>query len=135
VFTPVEQIDILYQCIRNSTIPSIVTGGVYKYQKPVNSESEDIVINSITTDGEMIQRGVNNINIHVPPMIVTISGLQQKVVNNARLTYLIEIITPILKEGFGTKYNFWVDQMSVITEDESWLLMNYRIKFKLHNTN
>lgn len=132
MYSAIDQDEILYTRIAASPLAAAISGKVYRYQRPVDSNKEDIVINTITIDGEMIQRGVSNVNIHVPSIEVS-TGLMQP--NLTRFKTLLSLAKPVLEKGFGEKYNFWLLGESLVQEPgkDIWFY-NLRIQFKLHNT-
>ena len=67
IHTDIDIKDELWSWITASELASLVSGGVYKDLRPLNSEVEDIVIAVIArTAGEQIQRATANVNIYVP---------------------------------------------------------------------
>lgn len=126
--TTPEQITLLWHLINQSALSGIITGGVYKYQRPADSKVEDIVVNAIAIDNELVQTGTGNVNIHVP-------ALTNGMPNTSRIEQLATIAETQIKEGFGSKYTFFVENQTVIYDPETqdWFI-NFRIKFKFHNT-
>ena len=124
--TTLDIVTILYTKIKGSALEAAISGGLYKYQRPTDSTVEDIVVNVITTDAEMIQRGSFNVNIHVPKAP---DGMP----NSARLSALSSIAAPLLIEGYGEKYNFWIESQSIFQDEDNWYT-NFRIRVNYHNT-
>ena len=127
MITTLEIATILFSRVNNSVLKTAINGGVYKDQRPTDSNKEDIVVNVVTSDAEMIQRAVGNVNIHVP-------ALSNGMPNHLRFTLLTELATPVLKEGYGATYNFWTESQGLIESNGFWYY-NFRIRFKQHNTN
>jgi hypothetical protein len=130
--TAIDQTTILFKVVDGSPLKTAITGSVYKDQKPANSLLEDIVVNSVTLSGSesLIQRGVANVNIHLP-------NLSNGLPNHVRIKQLEDIATPLLEDFTAEDHNFWTEIAGVLIRDESsgkWYL-NYRLKFKFHNTN
>jgi len=121
--------DELYRRLNIPAINNIISGKVYKDERPADSLLEDIVINAVTGDMEMIQRSVLNVNAHVP-------NLSNKMPNNARLKVITNVLSAILTEGYGTNFNYWIENANKFKEVESnSYFMNFRIRYKKHNTN
>lgn len=64
--TTIDLVNILYELINVPAVKSLINGGVYKNERPVNSSLQDVVIGSTTVDNEAFQNGVGYINIHHP---------------------------------------------------------------------
>lgn len=126
--TTSEQTTLLWHIVKASALAGIITGGVYKMQRPVDSMFEDIVVNAINVDNELVQTGVGNINIHLP-------SLPNRMPNTARIEELATIAETQIKEGFGSDYTFFVENQSVIYDPDAkgWFI-NFRVRFKFHNT-
>ncbi len=124
---------ILFKRLNESLVlKSSLSGGIFRDARPANSPKEDVVVNVVTSDTGSAQRGVANVNIHVPS-IVTGTGMQP---NHLRIKALTDIVTPLLKDVYNASNNYWIDQMSLIKEPnaDQWFF-NYRIRFKYHNSN
>lgn len=135
--TTLDIVNILFGIINTSPLKTAINGGVYKFQRPDKSTKEDVVINAVSSDAEIIQRGVYNINIHVPSVTQTIDGVQQKLPNTARMDALCDIANPILLAHWDgeRKFNYWIEFQGVYENDtdKDWYC-NFRIIFKQHNT-
>lgn len=67
IHTDIDIKDELRSWIAASELASEVSGGVYKEQRPLNSDKEDIVIAVIArTAGAQMQEATANINVYVP---------------------------------------------------------------------
>lgn len=124
-----KQTTLLYQLIASSNLKQAISGDVYKFQRPVNSDKEDVVVNAITVDSEMVQSGVANVNIHVPS-IQTGDGAMP---NTARLETLEAAAVNLLEYGFGSIHTFYLLSSNVIKEPtvNEWFV-NLRVQFKFH---
>lgn len=124
---------IMWGEIHNSAIAAAISGEVYKYHRPQDSQLEDVVINTVIADGSesVIQRAVVNVNLHVPA-VNTAGGAMP---NTARFDTLAAIASPVLKSGHGAMYNYWIENTALIKEEgrDRWYL-NIRLRFKYHNT-
>ena len=118
---------LLYQAIAASPLKTAINGGVYKDERPKDSAKEDVVINTITIDSGSAQRAVCNVNIHVPREL---SGK----INHTRINVLAELAKVILDEAYATAHNFWTENQSLIV-DEIDCYYNFRLRFKIHNSN
>lgn len=67
IHTDIDIKDELYAWINASDLAGMVSGKVYKDQRPINSNKEDITIAVIARDaGYQIQEATVNVNIYVP---------------------------------------------------------------------
>lgn len=134
-----DQDNILYKDLTNSAIKNAISGDIYKYERPDNSDLEDVVINSITITNDDAQLGVANVNIHVPAIDVAILDKKtrkynpQRKPNLVRLQALASIAFSILKEKWGADYNYWVANQTIVNVPASnERFINFTINFKLH---
>jgi hypothetical protein len=124
-----KQTTLLYQLTAGSILKQAISGDVYKFQRPVNSDKEDVVVNPITIDNEMVQSGVANVNIHVPS-ITTADGVMP---NTARLEELEAIGVNLFEYGTGDIYTFYFLSSNTIKEPakDEWFV-NIKVQFKFH---
>ena len=127
---------ILYKVINSTTgITSVLTGGVYVGERPLNSTLEDIVINTITlTQDYLPQLGASNVNIYVTDVNATIKGVTQKVANRARLSQLSSLVLDALRAARITGLKWSISSMNTIQEaDISQHYVNIRIDWNINN--
>jgi len=127
--TTTEQTTLLWHIVKASPLAGIISGSVYKLQRPTDSKLEDIVVNAITIDSELVQTGVANLNIHVPDLV---NGMP----NTARIEQLESIAKGIILKGWGSNYTFFIENQQTIQDQDAadnWFI-NFRIRFKFHNT-
>lgn len=127
MITTLDQSTVLYKVLKNSNLKNEITGGIYKEVRPDDSTLEDIVINTIIIDNELIQTGVGNINIHIPPLL-------KGEPNTARMAELATLACNYLKYQVGDKLTFFIENQTIQREENinDWFI-NIRIKFKFHN--
>lgn len=66
IHTDIDIKDELWKWVSESTLATVITGKVYKDQRPLNSDKEDIIVAVIArTAGSQIQQATANINIYV----------------------------------------------------------------------
>lgn len=133
--TTFDQDTILFQLINGSQLKTAISGCVYKWQRPVDSGVEDVVINSLPLTTESVQLGTANVNIYVPDLTVKVGGKPQQLPNTKRLGELTKIALPILKQGYGANYGFYVTHQTTIQEAEiKQHYINLRIEFRFHKS-
>jgi hypothetical protein len=128
--------EILYGILKNDTVlASVITGGVYTTgARPVGSEKEDVVVNTITLTQEYTpQRGVSNVNIHVSDIDVKISGANQKRPDSKRLKALTGYVLDALRGAKVAGLEFVVTNQNTIREAAiSQHFVNLRIEWNIH---
>lgn len=131
MITALQVEQIMWNWVFYSDLKTEINGGVYRNARPNNSTKEDIVINSIVTNGAefLIQDAVLNVNLHIPNAVIAGSEMP----NHYRYDALNPKVIQVLKEGFNQYFTFWTDSTDLIQEtDGSWFL-NVRLRFKYHN--
>jgi hypothetical protein len=125
----------LYGILKNTTaITSAITGSVYAGQRPLNSELEDITINTIALTQEFEpQLGTSNVNIHVADQSVTIGGTAQKMANRTRLKAISELVLNAIRLSKITGVGFTIENQTMIQEAEiEQHYVNIRINWFIH---
>ena len=117
-----------------AAITSGITGGVYAGQRPLNSELEDITINTIALTQEFEpQLGTSNINIHVADQSVTIATAQQKMANRTRLKEISELVLEAIRSSKITGVGYTIENQTMIQEVETEQhYVNIRINWFIH---
>lgn len=116
-----EIVDLLYLGLYVPALTSAITGRVYKWKRPLNSNLIDVVINCLPTNNLQLQTAVANVNIHVPNLSVTLPG---GLVDNTQadiptLRSLTSLVISILKERWFPEDEYWFDvqQQNIFSED------------------
>ena len=134
--TVIDQSSEIYKILKGISALSYALGqgGIYKGIRPVNSQNDDVVVNSIVLASGSLQRGVSNVNIHVADIQQTIAGKQFYAPNEARLNTLTALVIPILEDHFSDDFSFYIANTSLIREPETnQHYMNLRINFIFEN--
>lgn len=117
--TTFDVVDIVYARLKNGVLAAAINGGVYKEQRPVNSQKEDVVVNSLPINNLDMQTGVVNVNIHVPNLNVVVNGTTDPEQPNwARLKPLAALGVIDLTDVWAEDYNFNIQQQVFIKDDE-----------------
>lgn len=125
----------LFGILKGTTaITSGISGGVYAGQRPLNSELEDITINTIALTQEYEpQLGTSNINIHVADQSVTIGTAQQKMANRTRLKAISELVLEAIRSSKITGVGYTIENQTMIQEVETEQhYVNIRINWFIH---
>lgn len=122
--------DILWSFLKNSSLKTAISGGIYKRKRPSASEKEDVVINCLPVNNLQLQSAVANVNIHVPNKVQNISGIQDPMPDHARLKALGNEAVSLLVDQWDSDYNFDVQQQNVFEdEDGKSHYVNIRLDF------
>ena len=125
---------IFQELINNGELTGELTGDIYQGERPINSELEDIVINTIAlTQNYSPQLATTNINIHVKDKLIKAGGKQQRVENRERLKLLaglaLDTIRAAKVEGMGKT----IDNQATINQPEiGQHYVNIRITWSIH---
>lgn len=126
---------ILYKILKNAPeVVSAITGGIYKGDRPDDSEKEDITINTIDlTVEDLPQIGTSNVNIHVPDMTVNIGGTSQKKANDERLKQITTIVLDTLRSANIPDLELIVtNQVKIREQSINQHFVNIRINWNIH---
>ncbi len=133
--TTLDSIDILYAILFASALKDEITGKIYKLNRQLGSNKEDVVINSLPITGNQLQRSTLNVNIYVPDMSIKIDGQTQRQPNYVRLKTLAALAVLALADHYNDTYNLWISNQAVLSEDATKQhYVNFRIEFKNVNT-
>ena len=127
---------IIFGILKGSTaLNAAITGGVYAQQRPLNSEKEDVVVNTITLSQDSFpQFGTSNINIHVADKTVTIGGVQQRVQDRERLKAIAGIVLAEIRAAKVKGLTMLVETQSTLQEAAiNQHFVNIRISWNIHN--
>lgn len=89
---------VLYEALAAANLG--ISGDIYfDNERPIDSKSEDIAINTPALNGSIgtPQNGYSNINIYVPRLRVVIGGKQRLVRNRVREAALVEAVDAAVK--------------------------------------
>lgn len=118
----------------SNLLTSTISGNIYTGQRPLNSEAEDITINTIVlTQENPPQLGVSNINIHVLDQTVNIGGVQQKLANRLRLKTILNIVLELIRASKIEGVGYTIENQTTIQEPEIFQhYVNVRINWFIH---
>lgn len=126
--TNIEVIDLIYQILK--PLEEGLSGGIYKIQRPANSNKEDIVINSLILASGDIQKGTFNINIHVPDLLIRFKNQTQNQPDLKRLKELNKLVKSKIDEIYNEDYNLFVLWENTLKDiDAKNHYINIRIQF------
>ncbi|MDR7750140.1 hypothetical protein RIU07_05630 [Riemerella anatipestifer] len=114
-------------------VNEFINGQIYKDNRPVNSNKEDIVINSLTMTNQMLQNGVFNINCYVPKKSVTVGGITQLHKDNKRLKEIADKVYAVLNDVWENDYNLDVETHQDF-EEQNENYYNFRVQLNAYPT-
>ena len=131
-----QAVDIVFSHLKGSVLDTAITGQVMKHRRIANSTKEDVVINCLTLGNEQLQKGILNVNIHVPNLSVPTEqvGVRDNTYpNSVRLEELTNLAIPLLKDQWSSDYDFDLDQQPNLITEETSSFNNIRIIFQALN--
>ena len=131
IHTDIDIKDELYAWIAASDLAGLVSGSVYKDERPLNSVKEDITIAVIARNANyQIQEATVNVNIYVPD----IKRNRDMVENSARLRTLCTSAASLFE------YNHTGDTIVTLASQEvykangiDWHVINNRLRIRFNN--
>ncbi|HEY1055011.1 MAG TPA: hypothetical protein VGE24_07745 [Emticicia sp.] len=130
--TTAVQDNILYSLIDGSALKGLISGKIYKGERPLNSTAEDIVISSMLIGEGTLQPGVANVNIYIPKLYQNIGGTMQHIKDTKRVEEVLAIAAEVLKESFGEYYSLWTSRQADYDEPEiNQTRLSFRIEFRI----
>lgn len=138
--TSTEIIDMIYKYLVTTDLvtgENGLSGGVYPLQRPEGSDKEDLVIGTLSLDGEDVQIGVFNLNLHIPNLKVVVNGKPQKQPNRERMRVLSGMLRDAISEHyFDEACSAWITDIVEIKEPnlDDWYV-NHRLEIRFHTTN
>lgn len=134
--TTLDVTDLLYTTLNTATsLTSEISGTVYKLDRPEQSQKEDIVINALPISTTQPQLCTANVNLYVPDIHASISGVSQYMPNTSRIKAILKILIPLLEVKADGDYLFHVANQTEIRErDFKRTLVNIRVEFMIINS-
>lgn len=132
--TTFDAVDIVWKKL-NTLLSGTITGGVFKYSRPFNSQLEDVVINSLPINEGSIQNCILNINCFVQNIPAKINGVQNdNIPNSRRLSTIAAFVVSELAEISGDDFYFFVSSQAMLqNEGANEHYINIRLDFKFLN--
>ena len=128
--------DILYKIVAQAVSTGVVKiSGIVCTQgeRPDDSETEDIVINTITVTHDKPQTGTSNVNIYASDLKVKIRGKEQRKANRERLREIGDALVSYLDAQNIADLEFWIESDIVLQEQQvNQHYRNIRIGWNIH---
>ena len=131
--TPVKLIQDIFSLLDVPAVKSSISGGVYPGKRPDGSRKEDVVVNCLPVTGDQLQRGIVNVNIHVPNLEITISGHPDNSQPDLkRIEEIYQVVEPIIENGIKDNTDVSIQQAILIEEGNEHYL---NIRLLTHTIN
>lgn len=116
--TSFELEQTLYRTLNVSAIKNAISGGIFLGDtRPMDSENEDITINTITVSTDTCpQTATSNVNIHVSDVETKVNGKVHMVANRIRLKALSDKVLNQLRTTQLTGMKIVPMMMSIMDE-------------------
>lgn len=128
--------DILYKIVAEAVSTGVVSiSGIVCTQgeRPDDSETEDIVINTITVTHDKPQTGTSNVNIYASDLKVKIRGKEQRKADRERLREIGDALVSYLDVQNIADLEFWIESDIVLQEQQvNQHYRNIRINWNIH---
>lgn len=128
--------DILYKIVAQAVSTGVVKiSGIVCTQgeRPDDSETEDIVINTITVTHDKPQTGTSNVNIYASDLKVKIRGKEQRKADRERLREIGDALVSYLDMQNIADLEFWIESDIVLQEQQvNQHYRNIRISWNIH---
>lgn len=121
------QQDVFNRLVKSGVKQAVsLTGKIYPYSRPKDSQVEDITLNTLAINADQVQEGVFNVNIHVPNLMLT-DDLTQP--NISRFEVITAAVVEALSNYHGFDYHFDLDAPGVLERDGMNWFSNIRVKY------
>lgn len=128
--------DILYKIVAEAVSTGVVNiSGIVCTQgeRPDDSKTEDIVINTITVTHDKPQTGTSNVNIYASDLKVKIRGKEQRKADRERLREIGDALVSYLDMQNIADLEFWIESDIVLQEQQvNQHYRNIRISWNIH---
>lgn len=128
--------DMLYKLLRRAIDEKkIEINGVLcqETDRPADSQTEDIVVNTIAISHDKPQDGTSNANIYVPDKRVKIRGQEQRKTDWGRLKEIGDALVDFLEAQNLDDLEMWIESDTTLQEPTAGQhYRNIRVKWNIH---
>lgn len=103
---------IVYKLLKNSPVDSLITGGIYRRQRPADSKKEDVVVRARTINADSAQKQYIDILAYVPDIQTRKDTFEPDII---RLGQISAALVAALHKKYTQAYSLLVQE----TEDEN----------------
>lgn len=130
--TTLDAIDFIYRILDDSPIKAAINGGIYKLARPISSQKEDVVVNSLPVVNGDLQEGIANVNVHIPNLNINTGNQDDTAPDFARMKVLAEMVRAALEDVWlqDESFRFTIQQQHIFYEPETASnYINFRIQY------
>lgn len=129
--TDIDIKDMLWGLVKNSELSSAISGDLFKDQRPVNSDKEDIIISILARDaGYQIQEAFANINIYVPD----VKRGQEMIEDTKRLRVLSSLAASVFEYIHNGDSIVSLSSQEIFKANGiDWHIINNRLRIRFNN--
>lgn len=136
-FTSIEVVNMLYRYIASSVLMTDTNkpnGQLKKYERPLNSVLEDVVVNGLPVVKDDVDEAILNVNIFVPNLKLPNNDADRSQPDTARLLVLSKLGNIAFNDGKeiwddAGEYCFKYQQDTVMPDENNQHYINFRIEF------
>lgn len=117
----------------NAGVESVLTGSIRLNTRKLGSTKEDVVINTLYWDGDQVQSGILNVNIHVPNLAGQVgdnpTAKDNTQPNITRFQQIAELIIPALQGYSGADFLLHLRQPGKLENYGTEWLYNIEVEY------
>lgn len=135
--TAIQMAQDVYRLINVDLIKNIITGRINLFERPKNSNNQDVVVGTLALTSDQLQVGVVNVNLHFPNLNVTIDGsVDDTQPDIGNMIAVGNVIISLLKDvnGYDFKLGVSFPGIPIRDVDGTWFL-NIRINYSSFQQN
>ena len=129
--TNIDMVNDAYKQLNESGVKALIDGVLIRYRRPKDSKKTDIVVNSVSISNTQLQRGVFNINVHVPNLVGVkfdeVADNQQPDIN--KLKAISDYIIPYFDSNWQYDYHTDIEPPVPIQDSDGTWFMNIRVNY------
>lgn len=131
--TDIDIKDGIWEWVSGSSLAGMVSGSVYKDQRPLNSDKEDIIISVLARNaGSQIQEATVNVNVYIPDL----RRGKEAVENTPRLREVSTTAAELFEyHHFGWGIYELASQEIIKVNGIDWHVINNRLRVRFNNEN
>lgn len=137
--TGIEMVQDGYQLLNVDAVLSLISGKIYLFERPQNSDKQDIVLNTLALTNDQLQQGVFNVNYHCPNIkgLVIAGETDNTQPDIVSMLQVVKVILSILNQYQGFDYRLSAQTSGLPIKDNgdgSWYI-NTRVNYSAFQQN
>ena len=130
--TSIDVIQTVARVLYLSPVRNMISG-VIQPRRPINSEKEDISINSLFVTLDQLQKGIINVNVNVPNLSVKQNGLiDTEFPDYNRINTITKEVIDVIDNYVGEEIYLNIEQ-TIMIEEKGSSCMNIRVGVRAKN--